>query len=378
MFDKIIADYRSKVFLLNMARQKQAGIIDNALWKKIIIRIKKSNEPENIFQALSNRVSGWETGASPLRDFYFGSTKSPKTTESTLLLRVASFSDLARNLTFSDDDMNYAHSEKNTNTRSTLTMLERKLQRKRLPEAEAQSISADIHQFFNVRNVNREMRDMFHFGQESILPPVLKASLRLKTLGLRGSDEQENGEFGKPVFVTPIEQKVADDKCLLRSIDASRSKADKVRDSLGLDHFGKHYKGRRIALGYMLLRFDSLRHTRISRPTPLDNAINFRFKGFHGNVNGIASQWGRAADLHKLSVGDENIAGHKEFVVADSTVKDGPSVFVGFLGITGVPRGDIRVGSKEIPHWDEAFLSSLLDGATEDEIFQQLAKDDGK
>lgn len=372
---RIKNDYRSQVFLINVVKQLRSGVLPDEIWtQKLLPRIENSPSPDNIVQAISGRRPPWESRPEPITDLYFSSKTNSGCTDDTILVRVGSFYEIARSVHFPDLDSSIEPSTARANTRGVMTQILRRMERRNPKSAEVSKLSTQISMIMSRFDASETMRKQYQISTEIDLPNVVRARIDIKTFGLKSIADSETSTPQDPKFVSLAETRRRTGDCILQSIASSENPADDSRDRLGLDHIGKIYKGTRVALGFLVFPYGSLMAKRSSRPTPLDNAINYRFKGAHGIEAGATTRFGRAADLSGIAAEDRGIDGLKEIVVADAKIDQSSlPAFVGYLGLPEIRRSDFRRGSSTISPWDDSFLEALLDGATLQQVLKELA-----
>ncbi len=374
-FLQIGNDYRSKVFLINIAKQLRSGVLPHKIWtEKLLPRIEKSRSPKNIVQAISGQRPPWEGHTDSLTDLYFSSSFNSSCTNDTILVRVGSFYEISRSVHFPDLDSAIEPSTARANTRGVITQILRKMERRNPGSAEVSKLSKQISLIMSRFDASETMRQEYQISREIDLPNVVRAQINFKTFGLKAIGDLEAVAPKDPKFVSFAETQNKTNDCILQSIARSESSADESRDQLGLDHLGSVYKGTRVALGFLVFPYGSLLAKRSSRPTPLDNAINFRFKGVHGTEAGVTTRFGRAVNLTEIDADSRNIDGLRELVVGDARIdKASLPAFVGYLGLPEIPRKDERRGISSMSPWDDCFLDKLLDCLTFHQMLDELA-----
>lgn len=229
-----------------------------------------------------------------------------------------------------------------------------------------------------VRLALRSIRDwQLDEGADAVQSAVPTPLIRVRPqsgCSVHGRDRRPDN---RPRFTTPFEAGSAGrQKNLIETALSTSAPADSLRDVLGLDHYDRDFRGAPNVLGFIAYRFGDLLEKQISRPTPLDDASLWRFRGIYGNSSGRRSNWGFTVDLSNMDSGasadaNERLKGAMEAVMTDTMLKDDTvHMYIGFAGILRLPEGDFRNGLgadvAKIERYDEAYEEHLKHDISDD------------
>ena len=319
IFDEIWKSSEGQLFLVNLANQFHAKLVDHAFLTKLNKIITTSKK--DIWSCLSDDCT----------DLEYQLVGHSKNISENQFLRIAPWHSILDNViefdTLSDDDI--------------------------------QRLKNDVvisDDGINAKNIDKReqelLQNFYDIAEDGILNTKWLRSKPTKPISFKPLGD-------RPVFSTSCSSAHFEFQCFDLNSSCGRNRADIARDVLGLIHYDNTWRGIPfIPLGAYYFTCDTDKQT-VARPTIVEAGSHSRFKSTYGDFGGSVGSWGRAIDLSKLSEHPNH--GGREVIIKDFIPDE---IHFTFLGYLRIPRGDVNGVSAN----DNDFLKITMNGQSSNVI----------